>query len=264
MRSKRRPPRSNGTTIASRVVPGWSNATSRSSPSQALISVDLPTLGRPATASRIGASASICSELNSASPASGSSAELVAERCRQCRLGERDDALSVRRRDRVRRAEAELVDLAQQRRFGHAFGLVGSDQNLLPRAAQVTRDVVVVGRDAGAQIDDEDDRVGLGDGLLGLARHLAHDAGRVLGLEAAGIDDDELVPADLRVAVVAIARQAGEVGDDRVARLGQAIEERRLADVRPADQGDDGLHEAVAATLAGLRRDGRRTRRPIA
>ena len=49
------PSRSNGTRIASRVVPGWSNATRRSSPSQVLISVDLPTFGRPATARRIGA-----------------------------------------------------------------------------------------------------------------------------------------------------------------------------------------------------------------
>ena len=44
------PPRSKGTEIASRVVPGKSNATKRSSPSQVLIKVDLPTLGRPATA----------------------------------------------------------------------------------------------------------------------------------------------------------------------------------------------------------------------
>ena len=72
------------------------------------------------------------------------------------------------------------------------------------------------------------------------------DAGRVLGLEAAGVDDDELVAADLGVAVVAVARQAGEVGDDRVARPGQAVEERRLADVRPADEGDHGFHRSVA------------------
>ena len=54
IRSKWVPARSNGTTMASRVVPGWSNATRRSSPSQALMSVDLPTFGRPATARRIG------------------------------------------------------------------------------------------------------------------------------------------------------------------------------------------------------------------
>ena len=46
----------------------------------------------------------------------------------------------------------------------------------------------------------------------------------------------------LAVAVVAVARQAGEVGHDGVARLGQAVEQRRLADVGAADQGHDGFH----------------------
>ena len=68
MSSKRCPLRSSGTLIASRVVPGRSNATSRSSPSQVLISVDLPTFGRPATARRIGRLAG-----SSSSPSSGSS-----------------------------------------------------------------------------------------------------------------------------------------------------------------------------------------------
>ena len=44
--------RSRGMRMLSRVVPGWSNTTTRSSPSNALTRVDLPTLGRPATAMR--------------------------------------------------------------------------------------------------------------------------------------------------------------------------------------------------------------------
>ena len=43
-----------------------------------------------------------------------------------------------------------------------------------------------------------------------------------VGLEAAGVDDDELVLALAAVAVVAVAREAGEVGDDGVARLASA------------------------------------------
>ena len=120
----------------------------------------------------------------------------------------------------------------------------------LPRAAQVVRDVVVLRREAGAHVDDEDHHVGLGDGLARLLGHLLDDAGRRLGLEAAGVDDDELVVADAAVAVVAVAREAGEVGDDRVARLRQPVEQRRLADVGAADEGDDGFH---ASSSAGLR-----------
>ena len=60
--------------------------------------------------------------------------------------------------------------------------------------------------------------------------------------------------ADAAVAVVAVARQAGEVGDDRVAALRHAVEQRRLADVGPADDGDDGLHRRGASAPAQLRR----------
>ena len=76
---------------------------------------------------------------------------------------------------------------------------------------------------AGAHVDDEDHRVGLGHRLPRLAwpSRVTMPVG-LLGLEAAGVDDDELVPADRGVAVVAVARQAGEVGDDRVARLASA------------------------------------------
>ncbi len=88
-------------------------------------------------------------------------------------FGERDDALPVRRRDRMRRAEAELEELGQERRLGHALGLVGGEDDALARAAQVAGDVVVVRRRSGAHVDDEDDRVGLGDRLLCLARHHA-------------------------------------------------------------------------------------------
>ena len=73
--SNMRPSRSKGTWMASRVVPGWSNATKRSSPSQALMSVLLPTLGRPATARRIGRSAaSASSSSGSATPRLSSTA----------------------------------------------------------------------------------------------------------------------------------------------------------------------------------------------
>ena len=77
--------------------------------------------------------------------------------------------------------------------------------------------------DAGAHVDDEDHRVGLGDRLRAsaCAISLTMPVGAV-GLEAAGVDDDELVAADAAVAVVAVARQPGEVGDDRVAALASA------------------------------------------
>ena len=67
--------------------------------------------------------------------------------------------------------------------------------------------------------------------------------------------------ADAGVAVVAVARQAGEVGDDGVARLRQAVEQRRLADVGPADDGDDRLH-AGGRLSATARQAGRKAKTP--
>jgi hypothetical protein len=76
MSEKRWPLRSKGTLIASRVVPGWSKATSRSSPSQVLIRVDLPTFGRPATARRIGAFSSGSAGASSAKTTCASAASI--------------------------------------------------------------------------------------------------------------------------------------------------------------------------------------------
>ncbi|MCY1523224.1 hypothetical protein D9M68_581120 [compost metagenome] len=139
-------------------------------------------------------------------------------------------------------AEAQLVEVDQLGAVVHAFGLVGRQHAGLAQPAQLVGDVVVLRREAFAGIDHEDHDVGLGHGLPRLLGHFLVDAAAGIGLEAAGVDHDELVLAQAAVAVVAVAREAGEVGDDGVARLGQAVEERRLADVGTADQGHDRLH----------------------
>ena len=57
-------------------------------------------------------------------------------------------------------------------------------------------------------------------------------------------------------AVVAVARQAGEVGHDRVAALGEPVEQRRLADVGAADEGDDGFSWPAVCGRLPRRRTG--------
>ena len=68
IRTTRRPSTSSSVSIASRVVPAISETITRSRPRKALTSEDLPTFGRPITASRTGASSS-----SSAACGSGSS-----------------------------------------------------------------------------------------------------------------------------------------------------------------------------------------------
>ena len=106
----------------------------------------------------------------------------------------------------------------------------------------VTRDRPVAGRRPGAAVDHEHDGVRLGHRLLGLARHLDEDALGVARLEAAGVDGDERTGAQAPFPVMPIARHARQVVHDRIAAPGQAVKERRFADVRTPDQRDDRLH----------------------
>ena len=101
--------------------------------------------------------------------------------------------------------------------------------------AQLLGDAPVVGRQSRAGIGEEDHRVGFGDCLLGLLRHLREDALGGAGLKPPGIDHVVRAAAEQTFAIVAVARHAGHVHDDRIARAGEAVEEGALADVGPAD-----------------------------
>jgi hypothetical protein len=153
-------------------------------------------------------------------------------------LDELAHVLAVRRRDRDGVAQPELVELGDGAIRRKPFRLVDHEHHRTPRLAQEVGDHRVLRRETVAGIGDEDHDVALGDGLLRLPRHLVQDAGRRLGLEAAGVDDEVLAIAEARAAEVAIAREARKIGDERVARLRQPIEERRLAYIGSSNQRD--------------------------
>ena len=98
--------------------------------------------------------------------------------------------------------------------------------------------ILVARGEARPPVHPQQDQVGLLDGLQGLARDQGVEP--VLALrEPAGVDHDPGPGADARAAVLAVAREAGLVRDEGLARSGQVVEQRRLAHVRPADDGDD-------------------------
>ena len=148
----------------------------------------------------------------------------------------------MRGRDGQRIAKAERVEVGGDHRPIQAFGLVDHQMHRAARTPQARGDVLVVRRASGTAIDQEQQHVGLGDRLFGLARHLVHDAVLGHGVEAGGIDDQIVAVADAADAVMAVASEAGLVGDQRVTRARQAVEEGRLADVGPANQNDGGFH----------------------
>ena len=231
-----RPSRSSSTAIESRVVPGTSEAIIRSSPRMRFTSVDLPTFGRPTNAmrTRSGSLSRI-----SASPSSGNAASTRASSASMpCLCADEAGSASL---------DAVAREFAERRLRVDAVGLVDDEEGRRRDLAQPREDVVIERRRAFAPVDHEQDEVG----FLGRGTRLA---GRRTGeaflaaSDAAGIDQHErtrrIEPAD---AVIAIARDAGLVVHQRIARTRQRIEQRRFTDVGATDQGDEGQH--------GLRHD---------
>ena len=118
--------------------------------------------------------------------------------------------------------------------------LTASNVVFAPRRRAVD-DVAVLRQQSVARVDDEHDDVGLLDREIGLTRGQCTDAFFVAG-QSAGIDDDEFAIAQSAYAVVAIARESRHIGDERVARAREHIEQRRLADIRTTDESDDRQH----------------------
>ena len=119
--------------------------------------------------------------------------------------------------------------------------LFASSEHVLLRLAQDLRELLVAGRDAGAGVDDEEHEVGLGDRGARLLRDLAGDRMRVDDVDAAGVDQQEVEPVPLRDQLLAVARRALRLVHHRLARRGEPVDQRRLADVREADDRDRAL-----------------------
>ena len=81
-------------------------------------------------------------------------------------------------------------------------------------------------------------RVGCADRRLGLRPHAGGE--RALGtlVEAGGIDHGEVEVAEPACAFAAVARHAGRIVDQRELLADQPVEQRRFADIGPADNGD--------------------------
>ncbi len=159
------------------------------------------------------------------------------------------DAVAVGRGDHQRVATTQFEEIGGDQGPFHAFGLVHDEVQRPSRPPEAVGDRPVLGRRAGATVRHEDEDVRLGDGVLGLSRHLMDDSRLRGGLEAAGIDDQEGLAPESAVAVMTVPREPGLVGHQRVPGTGQAIEQRALADVRPADDDQGGFH---AVTMPGV------------
>ena len=120
--------------------------------------------------------------------------------------------------------------------------LVDRDDEAPALLDDVARDVGVLGGESLDGVDDEDRDVGAADRLQRTERREAL-RGRTAGdlaaaPDAGGVDEDDLAPAPLQRRVDRVAGRAGHLADDRPVLPEEGVEERRLADVRAADEGD--------------------------
>ena len=146
--------------------------------------------------------------------------------------------MTVERRERDRVAEPEAVEFEREIVLRRVVDLVRHEQDGLVRGAQDLRDLLVAGRHAGPRVGDEHDEIRLLDRLAGLGGDRADDRRGVGDVDAAGVDQDEARAGPLADELLPVARHPRRLVDDGGAALRQPVHERRLADVREADDGD--------------------------
>src|SRR5262245_36559448 len=142
--------------IESRVVPGTSDTMTRSRPTSAFRSDDLPTFGRPRIATLIASSPT------GRSPRPGSRPTISSRR----------SPVPVQRGDRNRVTEPEPVELERLEVAARVVELVGEDEHRAPRHAQDLGELLVARSDSRPRVDDEEHEVRLLDRLACLRRDL--------------------------------------------------------------------------------------------
>ena len=124
-------------------------------------------------------------------------------------------AVAVQRGERERVAEPELVELDRLEVAPGIVDLVRQHDHRLLRGAQGDCKLLVAGRDPVAGVDDEEDEVGLLDRGPRLHCDLgAEGVGREV-VDAAGVDQQEVLPVPVGEKLLAIASHARGLVHDR-------------------------------------------------
>src|SRR5687768_11025547 len=153
-------------------------------------------------------------------------------------------------RDGYRIAEAQTIGLLDIVGSAAAFGLVGEQNDGLALAAHERGEMAVDGRDPVAGIDHEQAEIGLIDRRFRLPVHATGEACGGSFIEARRVDQGEIETAERSFAQAAVARDARTIVDERQFPADQSIEQGRLADIRPADNGDLQRHAGTYYLMA--------------
>ena len=213
------PCQSRSTAMASRVMPASGPVTSRSSPSSRLINVDLPVLGRPTMAMRIGSRGfSRRGLLVGPHQPLGRLRKCCAKRVVKIR-----QSFPMLRADRHRIAQSERVAFERARFAGAAFALVGDQNRRLAGFAHKIRESPIGRGRARTRIDQKQDRVRLRHCRRGLRLHLSCKTFGSRTLETGRVDHPKRKIAEPSLALPPIARDARLVIDQRQPRPDQRL-----------------------------------------
>ncbi len=160
------------------------------------------------------------------------------------RIQELADARALLRRDGKHLGESQPVKVGCQGLLAGGIHLVhDKEDGSRRRLPEQGRHLDIGGGEPVLGVHHEEDHARLGHGLLRLDAHQGHDA-RGLGLESAGIHQDQAPAAPVALPIEAVAGDTGGVIDDGAPAAQQAVEERGLPHVGPAHDGDDGCGHA--------------------
>ena len=142
------------------------------------------------------------------------------------------------RRDGIDFLDAKHIKVSDQRLGFWGIDFIGGREDRLAGLSQEIHDLPIHRCQPVPSIQDENQRIRLCDGEPGLlANQRVHKVLRGRN-QAAGVDQPEGPPSIFRFRRVAVARYSWEVLDDRLPAPQDTIEERGLADIGPADDGD--------------------------
>ena len=116
-----------------------------------------------------------------------------------------------------------------------------------PPAAEQVGHLVIPGAQTGAGVDHQHRHVGVGQRGLHLVVHGAGQLGPVVQVDPAGVDQRQRAAVPVGVQLLAVAGDAGALVHDRLARLGEPVDQRGLSDVGISDDRD--LHGGPEGSL---------------
>ena len=140
--------------------------------------------------------------------------------------------------DRKGRRDAQAAEILGLRLERKGVSFVDGQCHGLARAVQEPGKLLIQRQDARAPVHHQHQLVGLVNGHLRLAENFRRHLVRTFWNQAACVHDLELFPQPFGRRVEAVARHAGLVAHQRPAAPANTVEERGLAHVRPAKNGN--------------------------